>query len=205
MATVGRRSQDPSFRPSTAGFDSGIRLQSNKEQLERVSGLLPGSQGQNLAMTVLYVPYSLDSGVRARAYTWEENIATVDNKVDANSEAISTNSEPVEVNSAHLNPCIESIARLPTIGAKPRFPNQDWTVAGERGVGVGQCPTCQGKSGWRRTSRDLISALSRTPPTPNSKSRTRNSDPGYLSALSRTPETEPEIRNPDPGSHIPSQ
>ena len=28
------------------------------EQLERLTGLLPESQGQNLASTVLYVPYS---------------------------------------------------------------------------------------------------------------------------------------------------
>jgi len=32
------------------------------EQLNRVSRLLPESQGQNLAVTVLYVPNSLDSG-----------------------------------------------------------------------------------------------------------------------------------------------
>jgi len=32
------------------------------EQFRRVYGLLPEGQGQNLALTVLYVPYSLDSG-----------------------------------------------------------------------------------------------------------------------------------------------
>jgi len=33
-----------------------------KEQLEIFQGRLPESRGQNLALTVLYVPYSLDSG-----------------------------------------------------------------------------------------------------------------------------------------------
>ena len=32
------------------------------ERTKRVEGLVPESQGQNLALTVLYVPYSLDSG-----------------------------------------------------------------------------------------------------------------------------------------------
>ena len=35
---------------------------SKREPLERFDRLLPERQGQNLALTVLYVPYSLDSG-----------------------------------------------------------------------------------------------------------------------------------------------
>ena len=42
------------------------RFQAKKEQLERVHGLLPASQGQNLVLTVLHVPYSLDSGLPRR-------------------------------------------------------------------------------------------------------------------------------------------
>ena len=37
------------------------RFRAKTKQLETVEGLLPESQGQNLALTVLYVPYSLDS------------------------------------------------------------------------------------------------------------------------------------------------
>jgi hypothetical protein len=36
------------------------------EQLDRFCGLLPERQGHDLAVTVLYVPYSLDSGGRLR-------------------------------------------------------------------------------------------------------------------------------------------
>ena len=38
------------------------RSRARREQLKRFLGLLPESQGQNLAVTVLYVPHSLDSG-----------------------------------------------------------------------------------------------------------------------------------------------
>jgi len=33
-----------------------------REQLKRLEGLLPDSQGRNLALALLFVPYSLDSG-----------------------------------------------------------------------------------------------------------------------------------------------
>jgi hypothetical protein len=45
-------------------FDHGGRLtvaQSEREPLELSGGRFPQSQGQNLASTYLYVPYSLDS------------------------------------------------------------------------------------------------------------------------------------------------
>ena len=42
------------------------RFRAKMEQLEGFEGLLPGSQGQNLASTVLCVPSSLDSGQRCR-------------------------------------------------------------------------------------------------------------------------------------------
>jgi len=38
-------------------------IPSEREELERFQGLLPESQGHNLALTVLCVPYSLDSGL----------------------------------------------------------------------------------------------------------------------------------------------
>jgi len=37
------------------------RLPARREQLERFKGILPERQGQNQALTVLYVPYSLNS------------------------------------------------------------------------------------------------------------------------------------------------
>jgi len=38
------------------------RCRAKREQLERFQGLLPEGQGQKLALTVLFVPSSLDSG-----------------------------------------------------------------------------------------------------------------------------------------------
>ena len=43
---------------------STVLCRERKEQLERFEGLSPESQCQNLALTVLDVPYSLDSGRR---------------------------------------------------------------------------------------------------------------------------------------------
>jgi len=37
-------------------------FRATREQLESFSGLLPASQGQNLVLAVLFVPYLLDSG-----------------------------------------------------------------------------------------------------------------------------------------------
>jgi len=39
------------------------RFRAKRELLETCEGLFPGSQGRNLAVTVLYVPSSLDSGL----------------------------------------------------------------------------------------------------------------------------------------------
>ena len=38
------------------------RFQEKREHFQRVDGLLPESHGHILALTVLFVPYSLDSG-----------------------------------------------------------------------------------------------------------------------------------------------
>ena len=38
------------------------RFRAKREQLEMFQGLMPESKGQNLALTVLFVLYSLDSG-----------------------------------------------------------------------------------------------------------------------------------------------
>jgi len=50
------------------------------------SGLFPERQGQNLALTVVYVPYSLDSGTcrkrveqRARRHSREPEMLFIDN------------------------------------------------------------------------------------------------------------------------------
>ena len=44
------------------GFDGEFGGLGLREALNTFEGLLPESQGQNLALTVLCVPYSLDSG-----------------------------------------------------------------------------------------------------------------------------------------------
>ena len=59
--------------PSTFGLDprtasDHARFQDEWEQLQRFSGLSPRSQGQSLALTVLYVPHSIDSGLRVQGY-----------------------------------------------------------------------------------------------------------------------------------------
>ena len=41
-----------------------VRVRAKRAQLHRFQGLLPESQGHNLALTVLYVPYSLISGTQ---------------------------------------------------------------------------------------------------------------------------------------------
>ena len=45
----------------TGAGGGGERFRAEREQLKTFEGLLPTSQGQNLAFTVLHVPYSLDS------------------------------------------------------------------------------------------------------------------------------------------------
>ena len=40
-----------------------VRFRANRKQLNKVQGLLREREGQNLALTVLHVPYSLDSGM----------------------------------------------------------------------------------------------------------------------------------------------
>ena len=42
---------------------SQVRYPAKKQQLKRLEGLVPAGRGQNLALTVLYVHYSLDSGL----------------------------------------------------------------------------------------------------------------------------------------------
>ena len=44
----------------------GIRFRAKGEHVKRVCGLLSESQGQKMALTVLYVPNSLDSGLCLR-------------------------------------------------------------------------------------------------------------------------------------------
>jgi len=45
----------------------GARFRAKMEQLKRVKGLLPESQGQNQALTVLYALHSLTSFTRLRS------------------------------------------------------------------------------------------------------------------------------------------
>ena len=42
----------------------GYRFRAGRKHLTRFEGLLPGSQGQNVALTILYVPCLLDSGTQ---------------------------------------------------------------------------------------------------------------------------------------------
>ena len=41
-----------------------FHFQAMRKHFKRFQGLAPGSQGQDLAVTVLYVPYSRDNGYR---------------------------------------------------------------------------------------------------------------------------------------------
>jgi hypothetical protein len=53
------------LRPSRAvRYPHSGHFRAEKEQIKRGLSLSPVSQGQNLALTVLYVPYSLDSGTQ---------------------------------------------------------------------------------------------------------------------------------------------
>jgi len=60
----------PSRSDSSLG-SSGTR-KSSLQQLTRCQGLLADSQGHNLAVTVLHVPYSLDSGAAHTTPPWRQ-------------------------------------------------------------------------------------------------------------------------------------
>ena len=49
--------------PRVAVWDSTLRFRLKIEQLQTFGGCLPENPGQNLVLTGLYVPYTLDSGV----------------------------------------------------------------------------------------------------------------------------------------------
>ena len=53
-----------------------FRFRAEREQLETFEALLPKSQGQNLALTVLYVPYSLDA--RQLRHRYHLNLKTIE-------------------------------------------------------------------------------------------------------------------------------
>ena len=50
------------------------RFRAKREHRKRVHGFLPESQGQNLVLTVLYVPYSLDSDTFEEANDIRESL-----------------------------------------------------------------------------------------------------------------------------------
>ena len=50
------------IRPSTRRPYSAVRFRATREQLEMLLRLLPGSQGQNLAVNDLYLPYQREEG-----------------------------------------------------------------------------------------------------------------------------------------------
>ena len=54
------------------------RFRAKRTQLQRVEGFLPASQSQNLALTVLHVPYSRDSGERDYARLHGELVLATD-------------------------------------------------------------------------------------------------------------------------------
>ena len=49
-----------------AFYDGELCFRAKRQHLKMFQCLFPQSQGQNLALTVLYVPHSLDSGSRAK-------------------------------------------------------------------------------------------------------------------------------------------
>jgi hypothetical protein len=51
-----------------SGESAASRFRAKRGRLERGSGLLPESHGQNLALTVLYAPYWLDSELMCFKY-----------------------------------------------------------------------------------------------------------------------------------------
>jgi len=53
----------PSWPKASHVVNANDRFRAKREQLETFYGLLPESQGQNLALTVLCVPCSLDRGL----------------------------------------------------------------------------------------------------------------------------------------------
>jgi len=62
----------------------GFRPRARREQLERFEGLLPQSQGQHLAVTVLHVPFSTHSGrgIQTRMARGRSTEASRRSKVD---------------------------------------------------------------------------------------------------------------------------
>ena len=50
-----------------------IRFRAKREQLERLQGLSPAIQGQDLVLTVLHVPQSPDSGHYCRYFSTTED------------------------------------------------------------------------------------------------------------------------------------
>ena len=66
VQVLGFRVQGSRFRVSTVqtptAVDQSFRLRVKREQLRMFCLHSPESRGQNLALTVVYVPYSLDSG-----------------------------------------------------------------------------------------------------------------------------------------------
>jgi len=74
-----------------------------REQLKRLQGLLPESQGQNLALTVLYVPSSLHNGLPVYDADADERASGVDSQtfVRQNQGSVCTRAAP---NSQDLAP-----------------------------------------------------------------------------------------------------
>ena len=58
--------QDPVLTPPS-------RCRTKREPLQRFYGLSPESQGQSLALTVVYVPYSLDSGYKKKRLEYNDS------------------------------------------------------------------------------------------------------------------------------------
>ena len=52
--------------PDKRDLNCRTRLHSKRDQVENIAGLLTDSQGQDLALTALSVPYLLDSGCKLR-------------------------------------------------------------------------------------------------------------------------------------------
>ena len=61
FVSLTENTRPPGYRCTFHRLIRLVRCRDRRDQLKRFQGLLPESQGQNLALTVLHVPYSLDS------------------------------------------------------------------------------------------------------------------------------------------------
>ena len=72
-----RWSCGPAGRAPGCGQARARPFRAESQHLQRFHGLLPESPGQNLALTVVYAPYSLDSGLVRQAHCSPETFSDI--------------------------------------------------------------------------------------------------------------------------------